>query len=297
MKNPIPLLAVILLGWIFGLSYCMSHSPCVTPASAALSVATPAAATNLLISDGAKQFSASSTDNLQFDPNGFAHIQPLNDSVQSVYQRTAAYLKANPDRTMRITGYYKESETNTSILPNLGLARAEDVKKILVGLGAPESQLETAGEMLKDLALTNNRYVGPVAYTFGQLVAKDEKADMSDRANKLKAEPITLYFNTDAKSLTLSEKQRATFAEMVHYLSQKPDAKAKVVGHTDNRGKESMNQKLSEDRAEFVKKCLTENNINAAQITVVGAGSSKPVAPNDKAANWAKNRRVEVIVE
>ncbi|HVP61852.1 MAG TPA: OmpA family protein [Myxococcaceae bacterium] len=70
-----------------------------------------------------------------------------------------------------------------------------------------------------------------------------------------------------------------------------------VEGHTDSTGRPETNMKLSQARAETVRRYLVDYGIPADQIRAVGIGQDRPVADNKTAAGRAKNRRVEVILE
>jgi len=70
-----------------------------------------------------------------------------------------------------------------------------------------------------------------------------------------------------------------------------------VEGHTDSTGKPETNMKLSQARAETVRKYLIDGGIPADQIRAQGVGQDRPVADNKTSAGRAKNRRVEVILE
>ncbi len=78
----------------------------------------------------------------------------------------------------------------------------------------------------------------------------------------------------------------------------------RVEGHTDSRGPDALNQKLSEDRAETVRRWLTQNGkLVDVAITAIGFGKTRPVAPNttpdgnDDPDGRAKNRRVDIVLE
>ena len=66
-----------------------------------------------------------------------------------------------------------------------------------------------------------------------------------------------------------------------------------VIGHTDSRASDSYNMRLSMNRANSVAK--VGKAAGARIIDVRGYGERKPVAPNNSAANMAKNRRVEIL--
>jgi outer membrane protein OmpA-like peptidoglycan-associated protein len=70
-----------------------------------------------------------------------------------------------------------------------------------------------------------------------------------------------------------------------------------VEGHTDSTGKPETNMKLSQARAETVRKYLIDGGLPADQIRAVGVGQDRPVADNKTSSGRAKNRRVEVILE
>ena len=70
-----------------------------------------------------------------------------------------------------------------------------------------------------------------------------------------------------------------------------------VEGHTDSTGKPETNMKLSQARAETVRKYLVDGGVAADQIRAQGVGQDRPIADNKTSAGRAKNRRVEVILE
>jgi OmpA-OmpF porin, OOP family len=69
-----------------------------------------------------------------------------------------------------------------------------------------------------------------------------------------------------------------------------------AVGHTDSKGTDAYNQKLSVRRSEAVKAYLTEKGIEANRVYTEGKGESQPVADNKSDEGRAKNRRVEIEV-
>jgi OOP family OmpA-OmpF porin len=80
-------------------------------------------------------------------------------------------------------------------------------------------------------------------------------------------------------------------------LKENPDIKLEIGGHTDSLGSEKGNQKISEKRAESVKKYLMDKfNIPGDRVIVKGYGSTKPIADNGTKEGRAKNRRVELKI-
>ncbi len=70
-----------------------------------------------------------------------------------------------------------------------------------------------------------------------------------------------------------------------------------VEGHSDQRGPETFNKWLSEERAQRVRKTLIEMGVPAGKITARGFGASKPrVTSGQREEMWSRNRRVELVV-
>ena len=69
-----------------------------------------------------------------------------------------------------------------------------------------------------------------------------------------------------------------------------------VAGHTDARGSEDYNQKLSIRRAEAVGTAIRREGSGSALIWRVGFGKSIPIRPNNSERNMGLNRRVEFLV-
>jgi len=67
-----------------------------------------------------------------------------------------------------------------------------------------------------------------------------------------------------------------------------------IQGHTDSTGSDSINQALSQRRAQHVLDFLAANGVPASRMTAVGYGSSRPAVSNDTDANRALNRRVQL---
>ena len=71
----------------------------------------------------------------------------------------------------------------------------------------------------------------------------------------------------------------------------------RIEGHTDNQGEKEALQKLSEERAEAVKRYLVyQKRINPLRIETLGKGDSDGLTDNSSEEKRIKNRRVEVFV-
>lgn len=78
-------------------------------------------------------------------------------------------------------------------------------------------------------------------------------------------------------------------------LKELGEGKVEVAGHTDSRGSEQYNMKLSQKRAEAVRNYLISKGIAADRLSARGYGESQPVADNATDEGRFKNRRVELV--
>jgi len=84
--------------------------------------------------------------------------------------------------------------------------------------------------------------------------------------------------------------------ELASVLVAEPTWKLELSGHTDNKGSEETNLKMSKGRVEEVKKYLVSKGVPVERITTFAYGESKPIASNDTEEGRAKNRRVEMKI-
>jgi outer membrane protein OmpA-like peptidoglycan-associated protein len=114
----------------------------------------------------------------------------------------------------------------------------------------------------------------------------------SGQKNDFVLEGVT--FDTSSAHLTKEGTEKV--GELATLLKSHPNAKIKLVGHTDDTGQAEANRVLSEERAASVRDELVKQGIASERIDTAGAGSEDPVAKNDSPANREKNRRIDVIV-
>lgn len=113
--------------------------------------------------------------------------------------------------------------------------------------------------------------------------------------NRLKLEiPTDISFDTNRSDI--KPNFRPILDKFAASLMENPYASVKIIGHTDSTGSDALNDPLSLNRAARVRDYLAARGVASNRISVTGAGSHEPVAPNDTPANRAKNRRVEIFV-
>lgn len=102
----------------------------------------------------------------------------------------------------------------------------------------------------------------------------------------------TILFDTGKSSF--KQKTYPVLQAITAILKEYPASNFSIEGHTDSVGSKSLNQGLSERRANAVKDYLVSNGIDSARLTAYGFGEDYPIDSNATRAGRANNRRVEV---
>jgi outer membrane protein OmpA-like peptidoglycan-associated protein len=106
--------------------------------------------------------------------------------------------------------------------------------------------------------------------------------------------PGSVLFDFDSANIRADAARTLTeVAEVMKAYAQRP---MRIEGHTDSIASDDYNQKLSERRAESVRRWLTGEGGVKATITPKGWGESRPVASNDTPSGRQQNRRVEIVI-
>jgi outer membrane protein OmpA-like peptidoglycan-associated protein len=144
---------------------------------------------------------------------------------------------------------------------------------------------------------------GPAALTARtellQAALKDLGATVKGGEIKINLAADVLF---DFDKSSLRPEAGPSLDKVVAVLQSYPKASVLIEGHTDGKGSDQYNQRLSERRADSVRHWLVEHGVTTP-TTTHGWGRSRPIAPNTK-PNGAddpdgrqKNRRVEITVK
>lgn len=104
-----------------------------------------------------------------------------------------------------------------------------------------------------------------------------------------------IFFDT-GKSV-LRPESNAELDRLVQLLKDVPSLKIEISGHTDNTGSASLNEQLSQDRADAVVTYLKSKGIAANRLTSEGYGSRQPIADNNTSDGRQQNRRTEFEIK
>ena len=106
--------------------------------------------------------------------------------------------------------------------------------------------------------------------------------------------PADLLYDVDSAALKPGSYSRLD--QVADTLVRYPETDVVVKGHTDSQGSESYNLRLSEDRADAVRRYLIAQRVPSYRITAIGFGEAMPVATNATPEGRQQNRRVEIEI-
>ena len=107
----------------------------------------------------------------------------------------------------------------------------------------------------------------------------------------LKARSV-IYFEYDSSEIRSEYVQ--VVAAHAAYLVKYPTARARLEGHTDERGSREYNIGLGERRAQTVRRALQLQGVPDTQLTTVSYGEERPAVEGSDEAAYGQNRRVEI---
>lgn len=215
------------------------------------------------------------------------------------------YKKARPQKVVVVKGQLTALKDSTlqNVEIEVSYANSNEVTKTHVnGNDGKYAVVLKADEQHGD-AMINIKKKG---FAFdSKIVTEDELAqgktikDKDLDIKKIKVgEPYTindiLYATSSAE---LSGRDKFILKQFSRFLKNNPSITILIQGHTDNVGDPKTNLVLSEKRAQGVKTYLIQCGIAASRLSAKGYGQTMPKVPNDSAANRAKNRRTDFVIQ
>jgi len=106
---------------------------------------------------------------------------------------------------------------------------------------------------------------------------------------------VDIYgINFDIGKADVKAESYPIIEQITKYLTEHPDTRIVIEGHTDNTGNDALNLSLSDKRAMSIKAEIVKRGIDPSRMETKGFGSSKPVADNKTADGRTQNRRVTI---
>jgi outer membrane protein OmpA-like peptidoglycan-associated protein len=223
---------------------------------------------------------------------------PVEPSATSSAPAPVSALQAAPTLESRVTiallprsvvkilplaaGAVAASDLTTSLKPAAAIARSEIA---IAALDRSEVRIEALGG----------------SETLAVEALKSELGARETERGTLVSLPGDILFDFDKHAIR--PEARTTLAKLADLVRRTPGGVVLIEGHTDAKGSDSYNVRLSERRAQAVADWLGgQDGIDAARLEERGLGEAQPTAPNtrpdgsDNPEGRQLNRRVEVIL-
>ena len=165
----------------------------------------------------------------------------------------------------------------------LGQVIGGDTEGTLIGAGIGAALGGVAGNQI-------GAYMDRQEAELRNVMAASESASVTRSQNVLTATfNSSMFF--DYNSDILKAGAYTELDRVARVLRDYPQTRIRVEGHTDAKGSEAYNQKLSERRAQSVANALIQRGVDSIRIETIGFGETQPISSSD-----ADNRRVNIVI-
>ena len=187
-----------------------------------------------------------------------------------------------------------QTEPGPSIPPDAQEKAMQALKK----LGPDRGALKLSAKVVRIIGVVSEINMNTTAI---QKDLKDLNATMSDTEIKIAMAGDVLF---DFDKWNVRQDAENQLNKVIQIIAASKSTEITISGHTDSRGGEEYNLKLSRQRAESVRNWIVSHSaISESSLKISGYGETRPVAPNqkedgaDNPDGRQKNRRVEFSIK
>ncbi len=193
--------------------------------------------------------------------------------------------KLKKNETFEIVGYYHSQEVNNTSYENLGIARANEVRKLFTEI--PDNKIKLSGKLVQKLP--KDKKLPYESASFNYFTENSNLKRVGD--NK-----VLIYFPYNSSQKKNTQKIEAYLDDVAKRV-KKSGEKIVLTGHTDSVGNDDYNYKLALKRANKIRNYLLSKGVAANKVNALSKGETEPASTNDTPEGRDKNRRVELIIK
>ncbi len=206
-----------------------------------------------------------------------------------------------PDKLVSVEGVIREDETNKVIPATIKVNNINTKEKVIEiknnEVTGKYTLLLQEGEKY-DVSISSKSRTFHSEVIDLENVAKYQMVNKDIKLKALKSNTSfvlnNIFFGFD--SAVVKKDSELELERVVELMNLNPTMAVEISAHTDDKGAEVYNNRLSQARAEAVVDFLVQKGIVKERLVAKGYGKSQPSVPNDSEENRAKNRRVEFKV-
>jgi outer membrane protein OmpA-like peptidoglycan-associated protein/ABC-type taurine transport system substrate-binding protein len=224
------------------------------------------------------------------------------------------FIKAQPSRAYTLIGTIKDFNIPTDLAKTMleGVKLADYADNVaFFGTAGSDSDyaniIQMAQEMYREErmikrrsdpeATVDRRYLAALKDQFSSVSSEQpiEYKAPAKGATPIATQRRSIYFEPNSAKMGLDS--RAVVDEIGSFMRAYENTVVDIDGNTDSTGSRELNMQLSKDRAETVKRYLTEQyKFPSARMRTAGNGPDRPVESNASPEGREKNRRTDIKV-
>lgn len=188
------------------------------------------------------------------------------------------------DNIFEITGLYFEGEVAPEGVSDMGLARAQEIRKLFPEL--PNERIRLKSVLTDDVAGMES---SPFANaSFQWLAAPKKLAAVVEIGNQ-----ALIYFDLNSTVGKIDPTVEEYLSKLSEIMKNSEETLT-ITGHTDSNGTPEANQTLGLQRAQAIQKVLLKLGVPSDKITVFSKGETEPASSNETEQGRASNRRTVI---
>ncbi|PQB04442.1 OmpA family protein [Aureitalea marina] len=214
-------------------------------------------------------------------------------SVVDFKYKLNTYLIEHPDQQLNVIAMYSASENIET--PNLGIQRAEYIKRMLIDLGIAPDRIKVRSVIN---GLEFDRYGSfPSGISF-EFTPWDGEITEPVRSSSSLPWSRTVYPWYTEEQIQVNSDLKRLREEIIELKTLNPNMKITITSHTNDIGSETDNYRLGLKYAKQMRLYLVRRaGMERKNIIVLSEGETKPIAPNETKKGRRLNKRMEVLVQ
>jgi OOP family OmpA-OmpF porin len=229
-------------------------------------------------------------DTFHFSGKSLFHFN-FSDAIATVdaegdifFNKVAAHLNNHPEKQLQLTGTYLPNEQNRTSFANLGVARAESVKALLVNAGCEEERLGVESKPKNNLVVNDEKVFNAVDFFFSvrQAEVSIDSATLvpNQNSNIVTVPDNSVILKYPQKKFNLYDvggRVVQILDSLRNHVSERSTRKILIIGFSGIDEEASTSFNLAEYRALAVRRYLVDTGLDKRQVLIkYEAGVEKP---------------------
>lgn len=209
-------------------------------------------------------FSYSGQEVFSFKPS--TALPRLNPEHHRLLSSISGYLRTHPGLLLHLKGFYTNFELNGTAYDNLGLARAEALKGLLVAAGAPPKRIIAAAEQVDNIILVEGNLQGAVQFHFTE-AGREQPISLRSFISNQEEKTYTLHFPEGRYELQETLEDAGPLLDsLIALAASQVEMRLLVSGFSNSVEEQKVLYNLAELRARAVRQYLLANGLDRKRV-------------------------------